>query len=80
MTVLQKRQATVIDTILRYIIKTCQSGIVFTAFDDLFQRWLERMDAVQNIREVSTLGNHGNPRLTPKAADTVSTSFILSRI
>ena len=50
----QKRQAGVTDTILRYITKMCQASIVFTTFDDLFQRWLERTEKIEDTHEVCT--------------------------
>ena len=48
----QKRQAIVADTILRHIIKICQTSIVFTVFDDLFKHWLERVDALEVVAHV----------------------------
>ncbi|KAH8106968.1 hypothetical protein BXZ70DRAFT_1003857 [Cristinia sonorae] len=35
-------RATASDKILRLMMKLCQASVVFTAFDDIFRRWLQR--------------------------------------
>lgn len=52
LTITQKQKVAVVDRILRYITKLCQANIVFTIFDDLFQRWLERADTLEGAHEV----------------------------
>ncbi|EMD38403.1 hypothetical protein CERSUDRAFT_113558 [Gelatoporia subvermispora B] len=37
-----KSHVIVTDQILRMIIKLCQVSVIFTAFDDLFKKWLDR--------------------------------------
>ncbi|KAI0797914.1 hypothetical protein C8Q75DRAFT_845203 [Abortiporus biennis] len=39
-----KRQAAVSDRILRLITKVSQAGVIFTAFEDIFHRWLSTFE------------------------------------
>lgn len=49
---IQHRQITVSDKLLRLIIKACQASVVFTAFDDLFNKWLLRTHTLNDHAEV----------------------------
>lgn len=40
------------DRLLRGVIKVSQASVTFTAFDDLFQHWLERMQMLGHSEEV----------------------------
>ncbi|KAJ3559109.1 hypothetical protein NM688_g537 [Phlebia brevispora] len=48
---IEKEKVSVTDRVLRSIVKVCQANIVFTVFDDLFQRWLERADTLEDNHE-----------------------------
>jgi hypothetical protein len=48
----QKRNTAYADSILRYIIKLCQTTVTFSVFDDLFLMWLETVSAMSLYREV----------------------------
>ena len=42
----EKKEATITEKVLQLILKLSQASVLFTAFDDLFQRWLERASSL----------------------------------
>ncbi|TFK89146.1 hypothetical protein K466DRAFT_545801 [Polyporus arcularius HHB13444] len=46
----EKREATITEKILHLILKLSQVSVLFTAFDDLFQKWLDRASSL-NVDE-----------------------------
>ncbi len=55
----EKREATITEKILHLILKLSQVSVLFTAFDDLFQKWLDRASSL-NVDEqiVRSLSSH----------------------
>lgn len=42
----EKREAVITERILHLILKLSQATVLFTTFDDLFQKWLDRASSL----------------------------------
>ena len=43
---IEKRDAAITERILHLILKLSQASVLYTAFDDLFQKWLDRASSL----------------------------------
>ena len=61
----EKREAVVTERILHLILKLSQASVLFTTFDDLFQKWLDRASSLDVDQQmVSTLSGARKCMLT----------------
>lgn len=47
-----QRSVEMADDALKYVVKLCQWGIVWTTFDELFINWLDTMSKLGHIARV----------------------------